>query len=42
LDGGEFALDVTVPNDASAEVVLPGQPAETVSSGHHHFTAQLT
>ncbi|GAB3920672.1 alpha-L-rhamnosidase [Microlunatus endophyticus] len=42
VDGGEFALDVTVPNDCSAEVVLPGQPAETVSSGHHHFTAQLT
>jgi alpha-L-rhamnosidase len=42
LDGGELTLDVTVPNDASAEVVLPGQPAQTVSSGQHRFTAQLT
>ena len=39
LDGGTLALDVMVPPGTTADVILPGRSAETVTAGAHTFTA---
>jgi alpha-L-rhamnosidase len=43
LDAGEFVLDVVVPVGVTAEVVLPGAPADVahIGSGTHRFTRRL-
>jgi len=38
---GELRVDVVVPVGTTAEVDLPGRPAETVGHGRHHFTHDL-
>jgi alpha-L-rhamnosidase len=42
IDGTDLTLDVTVPDGCTAEVLLPGRPAESVSGGEHRFSAALT
>ncbi|SDS50765.1 family 78 glycoside hydrolase catalytic domain [Microlunatus soli] len=39
--GDQFTLDVSIPDGSSAEVRLPGQDPQPVSSGDHRFTATL-
>ncbi|ONI60767.1 hypothetical protein ALI44B_09335 [Leifsonia sp. ALI-44-B] len=43
VDAGEFMLDVVVPVGVTAEVVLPGAPADVahIGSGTHRFTRRL-
>jgi alpha-L-rhamnosidase len=41
IEGGEFVLDVVVPDGTTAEVTLPGGAPQGVSSGEHHFTAPV-
>ncbi len=43
LDAGRFVLDVVVPVGVTAEVVLPGAPADVahIGSGTHRFTRRL-
>lgn len=41
LDGNDFALDVTIPPGTSADVILPGREAESVTAGQHHFSSQV-
>jgi hypothetical protein len=39
IEAGGFHLDVELPPNVTATVVLPGQPARVVGSGRHEFTA---
>ena len=43
LDADEFVLDVVVPVGVTAEIVLPGAPADVahIGSGTHRFTRRL-
>ncbi len=41
LEGSELTVEVTVPDGTTAEVSLPGRPAETVTEGEHRFAASL-
>lgn len=38
---GTFHLDLTVPANTTAEVVLPGRPARTVGSGTYRFETPM-
>jgi alpha-L-rhamnosidase len=41
LDGRRFVLDVTVPPNTTADVILPGSTAPaTVGSGTYEFTKE--
>lgn len=41
LDGPQFTLDVAIPPNTTADVVLPTGETAHVGSGHHHFAVTL-
>jgi alpha-L-rhamnosidase len=42
IEGGKFMLDVTIPANTTATIILPNQkPGIEVGSGKHHYVTEL-